>query len=118
MLDVPDTLAAGHEPANASAQALTELTPVKLARQAQEVFDVILAAQRRREGRDFSLTEVRDLYERAHGRRIDVNRISARVSELVSAKRLARATESRRCSVTGAPCRPVHVPAQQARLCA
>jgi len=112
------TTTLAERPANASAEALALLSPLKLGKQAQAIFDVIVAAQRRREREDFSLTEVRDLFESLHGRRIDVSRVSARVSELVSAGRLVRISEQRKCSVTGAPCRPVSVPPAQARLCA
>lgn len=115
MLNVSDTQAPA-QAGNASGAALAEMSPRKLARQAQEIYDVILAAQRRRQGVDFTLTEVRDLYESQHGRRIDVSRVSARVSELIAAGRLVRVAEQRRCSVTGAPGRPVSVPAQQAGL--
>ena len=67
---------------------------------------------------DMSLTEIRDTFERLHGVRIDLNRVSSRVSELVAAKRLHRQQESRACSVSGRQVHAVLVPATQARLVA
>ena len=65
---------------------------------------------------DMSLTEIRDTYERLHSRRIDLNRVSARVSDLVAAGRLQRREDTRPCSVTTKNIHPVFVPAHQARL--
>ena len=89
----------------------------EMAAKQREMFDVVrrsrLAGQP-----DMSLTEIRDTFERLHGRRIDLNRVSSRVSELVSAGRLTRTPDTRPCSITGRPVHPVSVPATQARLCA
>ena len=60
-----------------------------LSRSLSEVFDVVHLGIVRG-AYDMSLTEIRDLYEQLHGRRIDLNRISARVSDLITAQRLAR----------------------------
>jgi hypothetical protein len=87
----------------------------KMAKQQQEIYDVILGAQRNGAS-DLSLTEIRDLYERVHGKRIDLNRVSARVSDLVAAKRIERKQDTRPCSVTSRPIHPVHVPPTQPRL--
>jgi hypothetical protein len=87
----------------------------RTAKQQAEIFDVVLGAQRN--GTDnMSLTEIRDAYERRYGRRIDVARVSARVSDMVAAGRLVRIADTRPCAVTGRLVHPVLVPAKQARL--
>jgi hypothetical protein len=50
----------------------------KLARQQQEILDVVVACCEPLTG-DMSLVEIQDAYERIHERRIDVSRVSARV---------------------------------------
>lgn len=86
-----------------------------MARQQREIFDVVLRCQRNGQP-DMSLTEIRDTYERLHGRRIDLNRVSARVTDLVAATRLQRRLDTRACSVSGRHVHPVFVPLEQARL--
>ena len=98
-----------------SAQALEQVGWKKMAAQQREVFDVVLGCQRNGMP-DMSLTEIRDTYERLHSRRIDLNRVSARVSDLVAAGRLQRREDTRPCSVTTKNIHPVFVPAHQARL--
>lgn len=100
-----------------SAAAFEALGLKKMGRQQQAIFDVVLACQRNG-ARDMSLTEIRDAYERAHSVRIDLNRVSARVSNLVAGRRLLRRADTRSCSVSGHRVHPVYVPEQQARLCA
>lgn len=99
-----------------SAAALEALGFKKMAKQQQAIFDVVLGCQRHGMA-DMSLTEIRDAYERLHGRRIDLNRVSARVSNLVAAERLMRRLDTRACSVSGRQVHPVFVPEKQARLC-
>ena len=89
----------------------------KMARQQQAIFDVVLACQRSG-APDMSLTEIRNAYERQHGTRIDLNRVSARVCDLVAAQRLTRRVDTRPCEVTERAVHPVYVPEHQARLCA
>ena len=98
-----------------SAQALAAFGLKKMAKQQHEIFDVVLRAQRNGAD-DMSLTEIRDAYERLHGRRIDLNRVSARVSNLVAAGRLVRRADTRPCTVTQRQIHPVLVPESQARL--
>ena len=98
-----------------SAQALADFGLKKMAKQQHEIFDVVLRAQRNGAD-DMSLTEIRDAYERLHGRRIDLNRVSARVSNLVTAGRLVRLSDTRLCTVTQRQIHPVLVPESQARL--
>ena len=80
------------------------------------VFDVVVAGHRSGAS-DMSLTEIRDLYERMHGKRIDLNRVSARVSNLVTSGRLMRKQAPRPCSVTKHAVHPVFAPAQQQSIC-
>lgn len=98
-----------------SAQALDEFGLKKMARQQAEIFDVVLRAQRNG-ALDMSLTEIRDAYERLHSKRIDLNRVSARVSNLVAAGRLVRRQDTRPCSVSQRSVHPVFVPETQARM--
>lgn len=98
-----------------SAQALQQLGVRAMAKQQKEIFDTVLRAQRNG-AKDMSLTEIRDAYERHHGRRIDLNRVSARVSNLVTAGRLVRLSDTRPCAVTQRNVHPVFVPESQARL--
>lgn len=98
-----------------SSASLAQVGLRKMAKQQQEIHDVVLSAQRNG-AHDMSLTEIRDLYERIHGKRIDLNRVSARVTDLVAARRLERRQDTRACSVTGRPIHPVHIPPSQERL--
>lgn len=98
-----------------SADSLKAFGLKRLSKQQQQIHDVISEAQRRGV-QDMSLTEIRDAYEAEHGKRIDVNRVSARVSELVAAGRLVRSKDHRECTVTKHKCLPVSVPAKQSPL--
>lgn len=99
-----------------SSAALDEFGLSKRQKQMREILDVCIAAERNG-APDLSLTECRDLYERQHpGRRMDLNRVSARVSDLVDAKILQRRPETRPCAVTGKPIHPFFVVPTQARL--
>lgn len=95
-----------------AAQALEQFGLRKLAEQQARVYACALALHRAGR-RDFSMTEVRDEYERRYGLRIDVGRVSARVADLVSAGRLVRLSEPRTCVVTGYPVQPLAVPHEQ-----
>jgi hypothetical protein len=100
-----------------SSASLKQMGLREMAAKQKEIFDVVLARQREGQA-DMSLTEIRDAFESRHGRRIDLNRVSSRVSELVDAQRLERTQEPRACSISGRMVHPVYVPAHQARLCA
>ena len=89
----------------------------RLARSQQEILDVVLSSCEPLMG-DMSLVEIQDAYERINGRRIDVGRVSARVSNLIAAGRLDRREATRPCSKTGRPVHPVFPPQKQARLLA
>lgn len=98
-----------------SAKSLEQVGLKKLANQQQEIFDVVLGAQRNG-AQDMSLAEIREAYERRYNKRIETGRISARVADMVSARRLARRSDTRACSITQRAIHPVYVPEQQARL--
>lgn len=91
-----------------SSDALKAVGPKRMSGQQRAIFDVVASACRNG-AKDLSLNEIRDLYECAHGKRIDVSRVSARVSELVKFGRLKRAGKHRVCNVTGYKCLPVYV---------
>lgn len=98
-----------------SAQSIERVGLKKLAKQQQEIFDVVLGAQRNGAD-DMSLAEIREAYERRYSKRIETGRISARVADMVSAQRLAKRSDTRACSITGRNIHPVYVPEHQARL--
>lgn len=100
-----------------SSDALKAFGLKKMGAQQQQIFEVVLHAQRNG-AHDMSLTEIRDAYELRHGKRMESGRVSARVSELITARRLVRRLDTRACAVTGQHVHPVFVPAQQARLVA
>jgi hypothetical protein len=110
---------APHAPAidtrDTSRAALDAFGLKKTQKQQRELLEVIELAQRRG-AVDLSLTELRDAFEQHFGRRIDVSRVSARVSELVAAKVLTRREDSRPCAVTGKPVHPFFLPPKQTRL--
>lgn len=88
-----------------------------MAKSLNEVYEVVRIGLERG-ANDMSLTEIRDLYEHLHERRIDLNRVSARVSGLIDAQRLERRDEKRPCLISGRNIHPVFIPLKQARLCA
>lgn len=98
-----------------SAESLHAVGYRKMAAQQREIFDVVLGCQKNGM-QDMSLTEIRDTYERLHSKRIDLNRVSSRVSDLVAAQRLERRSEARPCSISQRNVHPVFVPAKQVRL--
>lgn len=101
--------------AQSSAQALQALGQRKRKTQADVIHDICSLAQRSRAA-DISGGEIQELYERIHEKRIDRGTVSARVNELVAAKRLERVAVKRMCSVTKSDICPVRVPLAQARL--
>ncbi len=88
-----------------------------MAKSLNEVFEVIRIGIERGAS-DMSLTEIRDLYEHLHEKRIDLNRVSARVSNLIAAQRLERRSDTRPCLISKRNVHPVFIPLKQARLCA
>lgn len=101
-----------------SAQALAQVGLQGQKHQADAVLDICIAAHRNGV-KDLSLREIAKRYEWIHSRSIDVGTVSARVSNLVAAKRLVRVEGSARaCSISGKTVQPVSVPMAQERLCA
>lgn len=88
-----------------------------LARQQQEIFDIVVALMRNG-AHDVSLVEIQQAYEHKHSKRIDASRVSARVWDLINAERLQRRADPRPCSITKRLVHPVYAPAKQARLVA
>lgn len=86
-----------------------------MAKSLNEVFEVVRIGMERGAS-DMSLTEIRDLYEHLHEKRIDLNRVSARVSNLIAAQRLERKSDTRPCLVSKRFVHPVFIPLKQARL--
>ena len=97
-----------------SATALDEFGLRQMSRQQQAIFDVVLGLQRNGSS-DASLSEIQQRYEFIHGKRIDLGRVSARVSEMVEV-RLQRRADTRACKVTGRQVHPVFIPEGQGRL--
>lgn len=97
-----------------SAQARDEFGMRKLSQQQRAIFDVVLGLQRNG-AQDASLSEIQQRYEFIHGKRIDLGRVSARVSEMVDV-RMERRSDTRACKVTGRQVHPVYIPEGQGRL--
>ena len=104
-----------------SAQALNAIGMDKRKTNADKVIDIVVACQRNGV-RDMSRGEIRDQMELVHGRRFDSGWVSARVKELIDAKRLERVVIRRPCCSPSAgksgDIEPVRVPMTQARLVA
>lgn len=83
----------------------------KLARQQQDILDVIINGCAPMVG-DMSLTEIQRAYERTYNTRIDVGRVSARVSNMIAGGQLHRRADPRPCTITQRMVHPVF-PAQQ-----
>lgn len=98
-----------------SAVALQALGNVAHKTSLDKIFDICLAAQRNGAD-DLSGKEIQSKYELLYGQRIDAGTVSARVNNLVTAKRLERSRTARACAVTGRDIYPVRVPATQVRL--
>ena len=65
---------------------------------------------------DISMREIQLMLRRDADVSLDVSSISGRVNALVCAKRLVRAGESRKCTVTGRDIRALSTPMTQGRL--
>jgi hypothetical protein len=61
---------------------------------------------------DMSLTEIQRAYEATYNTRIDVGRVSARVSNMIAGGQLHRRADPRPCTITNRPVHPVF-PAQK-----
>lgn len=83
----------------------------KLARQQQDILNVVIGGCAPMVG-DMSLVEIQVAFERAYGLRIDVGRVSARVSNMIAGGQLHRCADPRPCTITGRMVHPVF-PAQR-----
>ncbi len=97
-----------------SSDNFQRMSAAKLTRAEQLVMNAVLLAHARQR-RDLSLNEICRVMEEQLGKRVNPNSISGRVTLLVKTGRLARAP-ARPCSVTGANCAPVYIPARRAEL--
>lgn len=102
-------------PDSTSAQALAAIGQRTVMNLQDRIHDICVAAQRNGMD-DLSGKEIQERYERLYSKRIDASSVSARINNLISAKRLERLTTVRPCRVTGHDIHPVRVPATQARL--
>lgn len=87
--------------APASRQALAQISLPTRKTKADLIDDVVADAMRAG-CQDVSMREVQARLMAAHGLRLDLSTISARVNELVAAGRLLRNATTRPCTVTGA----------------
>lgn len=102
---------------DSSRMSFESMGPRALAGKMAEILDIIIHCHR--EGlTDLSLSEIQQAYEARLNKRIDLNRVSARVYDLVNAKKLDRIEQLRPCRVTGRKVHPVRAIAQQGRLVA
>ncbi len=83
------------------------ISPKKLAKQQQQILDVVIGGPG-----DMSLVEIQRAYEATYDLRIDVARVSARVSNLIAGGQLHRKVDPRPCSITRRMVHPVF-PAQK-----
>ena len=99
-----------------SSESLSQISLLSRKYQHDLIHDIVVAACRNGK-QDLTLREIAMLYENQEGKRIDVGTVSARVNNLISAKRLLRLPLSERtCSVTGKLVHPVTVPIAQDRF--
>lgn len=98
-----------------SRAALDALSPKKLAAKTAEIMEVVKRLHQTGE-HDASLSEIQRAFEHWNERRIDLNRVSARVYDLVQAQQLERIKETRPCKVTGRLIHAVRVIPKQSRL--
>jgi hypothetical protein len=98
-----------------SRMALEAMGPKKMAAKMAEIYDVIVRCHKKDMG-DLSLSEIQKEYEDFYSKRIDLNRVSARVYDLVQAHRVVRSESLRPCFVTGRMIHPVFAKPQQAAL--
>ena len=89
------------------------ISPKKLAKQQQEILDVVARGCNPFVG-DMSLVEIQREYEATYNTRIDVARVSARVSNLIAGGQLHRKVDPRPCSITRRMVHPVFAAQKQA----
>lgn len=101
--------------ADTSRGALAKISP-RGRMTASSQIEAIVANACRAGAKGLSMQEIQEPLEQALGRRVDMSTISARVNELVSAKRLLRDIANPRvCSKSGAMIHPLSVAPKQVR---
>jgi hypothetical protein len=95
--------------------ALQRMGLIGLKSRADDIF-LIVATACRAGVEDLTGREIQTLYERRYGRRIESGTISARVSELLAARRILRRPQRRVCTVTREVAAPVYVVMKQTRM--
>jgi hypothetical protein len=96
-----------------SAESLRAISNKGMAAKQKEVFDIVLILQKRGQA-DVSGKEIAKFAWDEYGRHLD--QVSARVCELLAAKRLIRSEVSRLCTVSKKSVHPLFVPATQDRM--
>ena len=81
-----------------------------------DLVEAVVRAACKRGAADISMREVQQALTRDHQVNLDLSSISGRVTALVTAKRLVRAEQSRKCTVTGRDIRALSVPMTQGVL--
>jgi hypothetical protein len=111
-----ETIDANPLPAkDAQFAALQRMGLIGLKSRADDIF-LVIATACRAGTEDLTGREIQALYERRYGRRIESGTISARVSELLAARRILRRPQSRVCTVTREMAAPVYVVMKQVRM--
>jgi hypothetical protein len=95
--------------------ALQRMGLIGLKSRADDIF-LIIATACRAGVDDLTGREIQALYERRYGRRIESGTISARVSELLAARRILRRPQRRVCTVTREMVASVYVVMKQVRM--
>ena len=100
---------------NAQMAALSAIGLLGMKTRADDVL-LVIATACRVGVEDLTGREIQALYERRYGRRIESGTISARVSELLAARRILRRPQTRICTVTREVAAPVYVVMKQVRM--
>ena len=95
--------------------ALQHMGLIGLKSRADDIF-LVVATACKAGVEDLTGREIQSLYERRYGRRIESGTISARVSELLAARRILRRPQTRICTVTREIAAPVYVVMKQTRM--
>jgi hypothetical protein len=96
------------------AASLDAMGHERMSKLSREVVDVVQRRHMHGDA-DMSMREIQAVYERLHGKRIEMSTISSTVNRLVTSGRLAR-VGVRRCAISGREVMPVCVVAKQAAL--
>jgi hypothetical protein len=83
--------------------------------QADRLCAIVLSFCAGGSGADLSMQEIKKIHQQLHGD-IELSTVSARINSLITAKRLARRSTTRKCSVTGVLIHPVSAPFGQGEL--